>query len=697
LLWDRKEPAPIALRSIDVVQQLFLRGNPDLGEIVKCLSYELLNAECLDWGGRTFRDCHNISQRALKIVNEYYSVPWDRRCSLSERLLGEWELLQNWRPSQKALCLLTTDYEAIDFADAIWPKGNYQIAFAEDFTRTPLEIATHALNKIKHQTQAPPDSQDLLVLVGSHPVLETILDYLNGPEIGSTIAIGSGFTTAVTVKGPVRIVLIADFENLTDRQDLLSVQILDRAQICLCNWSDFASSYLSSVIPQRCSTELTRNLIGALADQLLSHREPASDCQENPTGPFHTSLESLCHQWRDWQRGGLECPLFWSDSQALDGHLTFVLSKTWASGIRAVVVTKGRISLPGPCVPPERPIVVLDDDTCRSSVDLVESVRSQTGDLPVESRPVVVLKCTRYAKLHHAHLRFLFDTIDGLSADVFIVYYQVKEEVASTFRWPVFFIEDVSDFEQFGGVGYSYEQVDDWLRTLERYQEADGELLEVLGRMLNGDNLHPSDNPDYQIFAERLELFRSVLPAHKTLGWVLSERDRIVLSGLPARSEVDSIHVQLIKAIRYKLRVVVKPLVDLVPCTTDQELNRRVWCFAVLQCFVQCRSLDLFPHTSEFAGCRAPYISIFIPFGERLLRNEPFKDDIIETFPLEIEEVMRAKDAVGWSHCVRELYCSIVERQRPGCSADFPYNGSPMFVGAFDPFRGISRHYPHPA
>jgi hypothetical protein len=48
VLCDRKEPGMIALRSIDVVQQLFLRQNPDLGEIVNCLSYELLSAECLN-------------------------------------------------------------------------------------------------------------------------------------------------------------------------------------------------------------------------------------------------------------------------------------------------------------------------------------------------------------------------------------------------------------------------------------------------------------------------------------------------------------------------------------------------------------------------------------------------------------------------------------------------------------------------
>jgi hypothetical protein len=194
-------------------------------------------------------------------------------------------------------------------------------------------------------------------------------------------------------------------------------------------------------------------------------------CDSNKTGPFHTSLRSISEQWSEWQKSPPVFPTNWSDPEKLKPHFTYLLFKRWALGVRAVIVTKAKIDFSKICVQPGAEIISLEDDSCASSAALVEYVQSEHGKFPSSVHPVVVMKCSRYSKLHHAHLRRLLDL--PLNADIFIVYYQVRDRVASTFRWPVFFIEDISDFDQFGGESYSYQQIEAWGKLLEDHAQAD--------------------------------------------------------------------------------------------------------------------------------------------------------------------------------------------------------------------------------
>jgi hypothetical protein len=78
---------------------------------------------------------------------------------------------------------------------------NLPVCFDQDFQTFASNISHEDLDTIqKTFTSNSFDNSNAMMMVMNHPVLDLILDILNGLEIGDLILIGSVFTTMIKIQ-----------------------------------------------------------------------------------------------------------------------------------------------------------------------------------------------------------------------------------------------------------------------------------------------------------------------------------------------------------------------------------------------------------------------------------------------------------------------------------------------------------------
>jgi hypothetical protein len=197
-LWQSGAPETIALRSLYAVIPILagIRHSPAelFPKAAVELSHELINAQRLVRPGDVNDPelLRNLPAQMLAVVNSL--VP-----GMTTHLKSNWDAFAERSRLglfQKGLCVLTRNYEAVDFVKSMPGLDNPIVLFAEDFKRSASSIAFDGLRAIR---DALADYNAPVVLIGHHPVLDSILDATNRMEIGASVLIASDFATVTKV------------------------------------------------------------------------------------------------------------------------------------------------------------------------------------------------------------------------------------------------------------------------------------------------------------------------------------------------------------------------------------------------------------------------------------------------------------------------------------------------------------------
>jgi hypothetical protein len=492
---------------------------------------------------------------------------------------------------------------------------------AEDFKESLSVVSFRGLDLIQKALSSVDQS---IVLVGNHPVLDSILDVLNARELGDSILIGSGFTTTITVTSHIRIFLIAELGQLYDPRNPFLLPLLDQTHTTFLDWKEicpvcYQTLHPDSVVPLLELHQLWANEKGFESD------------------PLHTNLRVLLeHHFNAWRDQGFEHPTkaLSADEQARNETVANAIADQWAQSVHVVIKTRAAIhanlSLPetGP-LPPE-----IDDSEIQSSMDL---------ETRIAKHAVVIVKCSRFDPLHHAHFKSLLDRREpGHDFDGIIIYFGVESPIPSTVRWRVLAMEDISEYPALQAAdpqkkALSYECVQTLLSQLSNSQlsdEGNSRVLlvsqiwtEIRDICVGRDG--PTD-PDVRddLFPWRLDKFHAVLaqvpPRAAEIGArllpILGTAFPAVLSGLPQTG--GSLHSRLVHAIviafEEQIFTYLAKESDLrlykLPATTAQEVP--------IKDGVEFR----LPYRGSVIQ-EVPFLHILLPFAHRLIHNQILKFD----------------------------------------------------------------------
>jgi hypothetical protein len=178
---------------------------------------------------------------------------------------------------------------------------------------------------------------------------------------------------------------------LYDPRNPFSLPFLDRTHTTFLDWPELCNhlkfgdkQFSSSVDPVKVRECLERHQLWA-------------DNGGFTSGRFHTNLTELVRKARDW-----------GEDHEWPDPVEKLLSTAWENRIRAVVKTRAGIKWPLFFDPSVCDIITINDDQIQSSNDLKSKLHVR--DLGSTEKPqLLVVKCSSFSLLHHAHLKFLLD------------------------------------------------------------------------------------------------------------------------------------------------------------------------------------------------------------------------------------------------------------------------------------------------
>ena len=526
-LWPAGIPNSISLRALYSLQGL-------LGELRKAatdsekkrlttkIGLELINAQRL----REAEDALTLMKALPEKTNEFLSdlgYKWDYQTD-------RWKMFKarlEDKSERKALCVLTNGYSIVDYVSEL--SDSSVVLFAEDFQKSGSELTFEALSRIINMFVISGDSSttEKLIIVGNHPVLDSILDLLNGYDDGHQVLIGSGFTTSVTLKRRVDIVLIAEFSELNDQQNPFSLPFLDRTQMDFLEWTD----------------AWTREGEPICADADKRLLEISDFANEAKYKIF--SLSDIIQKWSNKGSGQ---------------DIFSEICRNWTQGVRAVVHTKAK--LVEKCVGLSVFEELFDDD-----FQSFDDLSSRLDDVLKKYEPgcevAVIYKCSKFSLLHHQNLKYFFSKRQqNVTTHIFIVYYQIScdgasSHLPSTLKWPVFAIEDITKYAFFGEEGnIGAEEVDKYREKLCVGDFTGSEKL--IGFII--ENLL-SMGMDVEEPASLFKAICGVCQGGDYVGFLTATQWKLS-PVIHEASEVDSKHALLVQDVKTQLEQLIKPFMS---------------------------------------------------------------------------------------------------------------------------------------
>jgi hypothetical protein len=648
-LWKQQgkmvPPEIVALRSLYAAIPLVTGKNLSENDFVS-LVFEIINAKRLVKPGQTdpnaLRQLPTIARGVLLQGDAQFRDVTSNWTAFGKRsALSEQSVDPDQNMFRKGLCVLTVRYEAVDFVRQLPGLKEPILLFAEDFKEALSTVSFHGLEVIQRALSSNPDQP--IVLIGNHPVLDSILDILNAPRIGNSILIGSGFTTMITVTHYIKILLIAELEELYDVRNPFSLPFLDQTHTTFLDWIEICPVLYQSV----------------QADwvvHLLDIHQRWADEDGFSSGPLHTNIPVLLEKGAEaWLGHGSEiptkCPLD-EKEQFQNKSVAGILASEWQQSVHVVIKTRAgihaKLSLPGN----ECPSLEIDDSEIQSSKVLREKITAFTEGLVPTGKSLVIVKCSRFDALHHAHLKSLLDGRGSFHA--VIIYFNVNSRIPSTVRWPVLAMEDISEYPALqaavGETPLSYKCVHNLYVELSETASSPvsdkrdpratlvSQIWKGIRDLWIGRDLpsEPADTDD--LFPWRLTRFHLILPyvtlitgtprgnarglrLLRFLGTTLSETLSCLQTG------GGSLHSRLVGAIVTVFETRLFPIVRTLPTSSSEAFNGEHRIIAAVVAYLATLSdltLYALPSTKAESSVNIMGVGFDLPYRGPLIDSYPF-------------------------------------------------------------------------
>lgn len=658
-LWPEQVPDSISLRAIYTLQELVSNSDkPEIEKLFSMVGLELINGQRLRDGANAKERCENLSTQTSDFLEKLGCAGSSGKGKLS---LTRWQMFADRAKDtlqRKGQCLLTNGYSIVDFENML--STGCEFLFAEDFQQPWSDLTFRALGKIIEMyivNSASMESKKLII-VGNHPVLDSVLDLLNGYDEGHQVLIGSGFTTSVPLGRRVDIILIAELSELNDQNNPFSLPFLDRTQMDYIDWTDlpFGANEFDGLPVEK----VAKNL------RILAGQEPSPDSLREIV-----SLKGIIDIWK-------ELTLEKSASSAIN-ELRF-LSRSWAGGVRAVINTRANLTQSELGLGASH-VYELVDDAFQSFSHLENELSKISNERPSdECNMIIIYKCSKFKLLHHQHLKTFFSNCRlPRPCHIFIIYYQLSstnggdDVIPATPRWPVFKIEDITEYQnEFRSVvgGKKIDEIRDDLVSgkieLQFSQSLVSFIIDFIAKRFD---------EAYGV-AERQAVFTEIVRKfeHGSEGDFLRHCQWRLGSNAMSQGYLGSKHAALIQDVRKSLETVMVPFLRLLPSQADIDLYGNL----IEKVIAKLKLASAIPLDDEY---QEPFMSLFGGLCRRLIRNE-----IIDFTSEDVSFLIDLSGAVPEDYLNR-LFELTVQRCASNCN-EIEYNGMGI-VDMFAPFRKV--------
>lgn len=320
--------------------------------------------------------------------------------------------------------------------------------FAEDFKQSVSSICRNSVSQFVEFLNSDACDSVTPVIVGNNPVLDSLLDVLNVPvksegERRNVLMAVDGFSTELSVKDTLS-VLIVEKEEVDTFDTDFPLPLLDRLEMVPLDWEDI--KYLS--ITKRFLSLATRegeyqqktfdDVVDAAQDLEDFFKTIRARTHNEEDRIFHSSINDL-RDLRDALKQGQRCGYFQEKKYVGD-----LMRQEWMNGMRCVIVTRSDVSDEISVGRKGQQVIYIDDFALSSSSELSRRLSE------VSQGCAIVFRCIQYTKLHDQHIKSILSTCQMEKGDIdaFIIYYQCSQSMdrmTSTIKWPIFWIDDISN------------------------------------------------------------------------------------------------------------------------------------------------------------------------------------------------------------------------------------------------------------
>lgn len=298
--------------------------------------------------------------------------------------------------------------------------------FAEDFNKNQNQILQEAHNDM---IECIENSESNIVFIGNHSYIDSCLDIIDVPHYKNKqderrVTLGIEYTSKCKLlNNNFYIILIANIDEL--KNSPMSKKFLDQAEAVYLD-NELIVPYYLKFINQKFTDEEINVIFHQMTDELNMH----SKYDTMDPDPFHSNIANLLNEFKK--------------VNFTNKFLTQIITQNWKKSIKSIILTKSKIyeDIYLPFDISSKDLLIENDDDIKDFMYLSNKIHEMKG----KGNKLIIIKCSKFDKLHFAHLKYFFEQIQ-IKCNIFIIYYgcDPKEfEGLSTFKWPIFAMEDIS-------------------------------------------------------------------------------------------------------------------------------------------------------------------------------------------------------------------------------------------------------------